>query len=83
MYTILNNIQVLFFGNCQQEICPACMDIEDDLNKLHQHTQKEKKKDTSLKTSLSGVKPLTSDSFCTMKIIVQASSVTMSISCEY
>jgi len=59
MYTILNNIQVLFFGNCQQEICPACMDIEDDLNKLHQHTQKERKKDTSLKTSLSGVKPLT------------------------
>ena len=81
MYTILNNIQVLFFGNCQQEICPACMDIEDDLNKLHQHTQKERKKDTSL--SGVKVKSLTSDSFCTMKIIVQASSVTMSISCEY
>ena len=43
MYTILNNIQVLFFGNCQQEICPACMDIEDDLNKLH-NTHKKKKK---------------------------------------
>jgi len=64
MYTILNNIQVFFFGNCQQEICPACMDIEDDLNKLH-NTHKKKKKDTSL--SGVKVKPLTSDSFCTMK----------------